>query len=113
MTAAEQKLRAFADSTRLRLLLLLRRQEMCVCDLAAVLKSPQPTVSRHLAHLRKASLVTVRKRGFWTFYSLSPARGAIHKRLLLCLDDCLSEEATFKKDQSAARRILAAGVCCR
>jgi ArsR family transcriptional regulator, arsenate/arsenite/antimonite-responsive transcriptional repressor len=112
VTPSEQQLRAFGDTTRLRLLVLLREQEMCVCDLGAVLKSPQPTISRHLSHLRKAGLVRIEKRGFWTFYSLSPARGAVHKRLLKILDDCLKEEKSFQKDRSTARRLLQKGNCC-
>ena len=111
MTAAEVKLRAFADRTRLRLLLLLRAQEMCVCDLVDVIKAPQPTISRHLAHLRRAGLVKIRKQGFWTYYSLAPGRGAFHKSLLRSLDACLTEEKTFAKDQKLAAKLLRASRC--
>ncbi|HLL88285.1 MAG TPA: metalloregulator ArsR/SmtB family transcription factor, partial [Tepidisphaeraceae bacterium] len=54
--------RAFSDRTRLRLLHLLRAAggEVCVCDLVRVLGAPQPKVSRHLAYLRRAKLVTAR-----------------------------------------------------
>jgi len=111
MTSTEQKLRAFSDRTRLRLLLLLRKREMCVCDLVAVLKSPQPTISRHLAQLRHAGLVKVRKQGFWTYYSLVPPRGAVHKRLLATLDACLKEEKSFRKDQKIAAKLSRASRC--
>ena len=110
-TATEQKLRAFSDRTRLRLLLLLRKREMCVCDLVDVLKSPQPTISRHLAHLRQAGLVTMRKDGFWTYYSLLASRGAVHKQLLATLDACLKEEKKFAKDQKLAAILSRASRC--
>ena len=52
--------RAFSDRTRLRILCLLHQREFCVGDLVDILQAPQPTISRHLAHLRKAGLVAVR-----------------------------------------------------
>jgi len=60
--------RALADPTRLRLLSRLGRAEVCVCDLQADVGRDQPTVSRHLAMLRKCGLVTCRKEGRWCHY---------------------------------------------
>ncbi len=65
LTATPDLFRAFADPTRLRLLNLLLERELCVCDLCAVLDEIQPKVSRHLAYLRRAGLVTVRSDGNW------------------------------------------------
>ena len=56
---------AFADETRLRILNLLSVRELCVCDLCDALEQIQPKVSRHLAVLRAAGLVRVRRRGRW------------------------------------------------
>jgi ArsR family transcriptional regulator len=82
----------FADPTRLRLLALLgRRKELCVCDLCAVLGESQPKVSRHLAVLRRAGLVDVRREGRWKHYALAAPRSALHRTLLRCLRDDLSE----------------------
>ena len=55
--------RAFSDRTRLRILHVLRGGELCVGDIVEILRAPQPRVSRHLAFLRKAKLVLVRKQG--------------------------------------------------
>ena len=64
---------ALADATRRRiLLLLLKADERCVCELYQALKQPQPTVSRHLAILREAKLVMARKEGTWAYYRLHP-----------------------------------------
>lgn len=60
--------RGLADPTRLRLLARIGRQEVCVCDLQAEVRRDQPTVSRHLAMLRKCGLVTCRKEGRWCHY---------------------------------------------
>lgn len=88
---AESLIQAFAEPTRLRLLSLLHGGETCVCDLTDALRIPQPTASRHLAALRRAGLVTVRKDGLWSWYSLAPATGRVHRKLLECIAACREE----------------------
>ena len=83
---------AFANPIRLRILNLLQgRKEICVCDLCEVLSVAQPKVSRHLAVLRDAELVQVRREGRWKFYSLAEAPTAVHRTLLRCVRTCLME----------------------
>ena len=61
-----------SDETRLRCLLLLqKKQEICVCEFSHVLNSIQPKISRHLAHLRKSGLVLDERRGQWVYYRLN------------------------------------------
>src|SRR4051812_26679452 len=90
--------RAFSDPTRLRILMLLQAGECCVGDLVTVLELPQPSVSRHLAYLREAGLVTVRKEGQWCYYSLTPSEGAFHENLLRCLECCFNEVPDLQAD---------------
>jgi len=66
----ENFFKALADGTRLRLIQMLGEEELCVCDCVEVLKTNQPKVSRHLAYLRRAGLVTARRDGKWTYYRL-------------------------------------------
>ncbi len=61
---------ALADKTRLRLLNLMRDEEVCVCFFAEVLGESQPKISRHLAYLRNAELVKARRDGKWMHYSI-------------------------------------------
>ena len=61
---------ALADRTRLRLLNLLRGGEVCVCFFAGALGTNNPKISRHLAYLKRAGLVTARRDGKWMHYSL-------------------------------------------
>lgn len=58
-----QLFKAFADETRVRILNLLAQGEQCVCEFQQTLQVPQPTISRHLAYLRRAGLVEERKQG--------------------------------------------------
>jgi ArsR family transcriptional regulator len=60
--------KALGDETRLKLLHLVRDQEVCVCDLVSALGMPQGTLSHHLSLLQQAGLVTARKQGRWNYY---------------------------------------------
>jgi ArsR family transcriptional regulator len=63
-----------SDETRLRCLLLLQKEgELCVCELVYALDVIQPKISRHLAALRDAGIVTDRRQGQWIYYQLNPA----------------------------------------
>lgn len=59
-----------SEPTRVKILHILFRAEMCVCDLAAALGMHQPAVSQQLKILKQADIVTYRKEGKTTFYSL-------------------------------------------
>lgn len=64
-------LKGLADRTRLRILALLASGELCVCTLCDGLRLSQPTVSRHLAYLRRVGLVRTRKAGKWVHYRIA------------------------------------------
>lgn len=61
---------ALADRTRLRLLNLMNGREVCVCYFVEILGQSQPKVSRHLAYLRRAGVVSARREGKWMHYSI-------------------------------------------
>ena len=104
--------RVFSDHTRLRILRLLQDGPLCVGDLVAILGAPQPTVSRHLAYLRRAGFVDARQHGLWMFYELAPARSALHDKLLECLAVCAPLLPEGKGDAVRARRVRRSGGCC-
>jgi ArsR family transcriptional regulator len=66
---------ALADRTRLRLLNLIADREVCVCYLVEILGLSQPKISRHLAYLRRAGIVTARRDGKWVYYRLERPEG--------------------------------------
>ena len=84
---------AFSEEIRIRLLRLLRERERNVGDLVAATGVPQPSVSRHLACLRRAGLVRARAEGSHRFYRLAPADHPFHACLLACLGRCLAGSA--------------------
>jgi ArsR family transcriptional regulator len=95
--------RAFSDRNRLRILHLLQQGEMCVGDIVSALQVPQPRISRHLAYLRRAGLVKVRRSGLWAFYSLPEPKSPFHQNLLACVTCCFREVPELKADAERAK----------
>lgn len=63
--------KVFGDSTRIRILFALFKEELCVCDLAEVLSMTQSAISHQLKILKQAKLVKSKRDGKQVFYSLS------------------------------------------
>lgn len=66
--------KALADTTRLKIMMLLGIREMCVCEIMVALDLTQPTASHHLGILEAVDLVEDRREGKWVFYSLRDKR---------------------------------------
>ncbi len=99
-------MKACADQTRLRLLNLLATEgEVCVCHLVDVLATNQPKVSRHLAYLKRAGLVSDRKDSLWVHYRLSESLAEHASRLLDCLNSCCVESPEMQQDVSKLRQV--------
>ncbi len=62
--------KAFCDENRLMILEMLQSGEKCACILLDKLAITQPTLSHHMKILRKSGIVTPRKEGKWTHYSI-------------------------------------------
>ncbi len=82
-------LQALADPHRLRIVLMLRRREQCVCHLTESLGLSQATVSHHLAVLKRAGLVRARRDpadARWVHYSLGPTAPRLGRTMIALLD---------------------------
>jgi ArsR family transcriptional regulator len=104
-------LKAAGETTRLRILNLLRQGTICVCDLQAVLGLPQPTVSRHLAALRHAGLVRDSREGPRVLYSLAPATSGRLRAFHHFLAELCPSEPLLQKDLLALEKALEKGEC--
>ena len=80
--------KGFADPIRIRILNILAAGELCVCDIGAILKLPQSSVSRHLAYLRRARLVETERAGKFAHYRLAEPRHVVHRNLQTCVRSC-------------------------
>ena len=99
-------LKAAAEITRLRILNLLRMGSVCVCDLQAVLRLPQPAVSQHLGLLRHVGLVMDQRQGKRIVYSLAPATTPQMEVLRQLVERCSACEQILQDDL----RVLAEGL---
>ena len=90
--------RALADRTRLRVINLIGNEEVCVCFLVEVLKTSQPKVSRHLAYLRRAGLVSSRREGKWMNYRLCEPGDADAARIFCDVREWLATNAEMHND---------------
>ena len=111
LTHIEALFKALADATRLRILALLVSGEVCVCELHGALKLPQPTVSRHLAYLRRSGLVATRRDGLWVHYRLAPLDDIVLRTLTDIVTHALSHVDTIAKDGDRLRK--ATGCCVK
>lgn len=93
-----RQFKAFSDETRLRILHLLLKGELCICELMEVLELSQSKVSRHMAYLKNAGLVNDRREAVWVYYSLTEPRNKIHASQLKCLAGCFEDDEVLKRD---------------
>lgn len=66
-----QLLKLVSDHSRLRILCVLKNNELCVCDIIQNIHLSQSLISHHLSDLKNAGLVVDRKEGKWAYYSLT------------------------------------------
>ena len=92
--------KALADNTRLRLIHLLGDDELCVCSCVEVLRTNQPKISRHLADLRRAGLVTARRDGKWTHYRLTQPSDRHIARIFSELRARLANDPQMQSDKA-------------
>lgn len=97
---------ALADRTRLRLLNLMNGREVCVCYFVEILKQSQPKISRHLAYLRKAGVVSARREGKWMHYCMERPTDAGAAAILE------STLAAFESDREMQSDLLRLGKAC-
>ncbi len=98
---------ALSDRTRLRLLNLMSEEEICVCYFPEVIGTNQPKISRHLAYLRKAGLVSVRREWKWAHYRLTEPENARAAKVFREILEWLKEDEEMRRD-----RVQMMQMCC-
>jgi ArsR family transcriptional regulator len=99
--------KALSDPTRLRLLNLMAAGEVCVCFFVEILDETQPKISRHLAYLRRARLVTARREGKWMHYGIVMPQEPGQAEVLKTVLDVVAANPRMRRDRLALER-----VCC-
>jgi ArsR family transcriptional regulator len=100
--------KALADRTRLRLINLIGDDEVCVCFFVEVLKLNQPKISRHLAYLRRAGVVSARREGKWIHYRIVAPPDARAANIFQEVRAWLANEPVMKSDRARLQKICGA-----
>lgn len=96
-----RRYKALGHPARLRLAMMLRQGELCVCQMIAVLGLAASTVSAHLKELRRAGLLAERKQGRWVYSSLTGEGAEVVGSLAAELDG----DAQLAADAEAVERL--------
>ena len=99
--------KALADRTRLRLINLMGDTEVCVCFFVEVLKLNQPKISRHLAYLRRAGVVSARREGKWIHYRIVEPPDSHAANIFREVRTCLADDPSMHSDRARLQKI-----CC-
>ena len=103
----EDLFKALSDPIRLRLLNLIGEQEVCVCFFVEALDAPQPTISRHLAYLRRVGLVNARRDGKWMHYSVVTPKSKEAADVLKASLRAMKADLAFQRDHARLNK-----ACC-
>lgn len=104
--------KALADRNRIRILKLLEKRKMCVCELAYVLEVSQPAISKQLKKISNAGLIDSEQDGFWTNYYICP-KNNYAKKILKLLNLWLNEDVVIKNDLVKASKAVREKLCCK
>jgi len=111
MDNLEKIFKAVSDRNRMRIIKLLEKRAMCVCELAFVLGISQPAISRHLKKMILAGLVDSQQDGFWTNYFLNTS-SEYSRTITRMMKGWLSDDATVMRDESKAKKANREKLCC-
>jgi len=105
-------LKAVADKNRMRILKMLERKSMCVCELAAVLGITQPSVSKHLVILKNAGLIQDERNSQWIDYKL--CREIVNRYapvMLKQLEAWVNDDPCVKRDRKKSASLCRLEIC--
>jgi ArsR family transcriptional regulator len=114
MDAFVKVMKALSDPNRVRIVKMLQRRMLCVCEMQAVLGLAQPTVSKHLKILEEAGLVSREKDGLWVNYAVSDgSRSPYAASMLGNLRHWLSDDPELKSLLEGISDIDRKVICAR
>ncbi|MDK2562084.1 metalloregulator ArsR/SmtB family transcription factor [Romboutsia sedimentorum] len=107
-----QMLKALGDETRIRIVNILRKGSLCVCEIESILELTQSNASRHLNKLMNAKIVTYYKEAKYVYYKLDEETINKHSFIKELLDNELEKEEKLKYDYSILKDYKSAGLTC-
>ena len=112
MRAENKIFKALSDPKRLRIVKMLEKKPLCVCEITSILNLATSTVSRHLYLLREAGLILDEKKGKWVNYKLNPGSDRPDIREILNLiSGWLTDDKVIAADREKVRTIDRNKIC--
>lgn len=105
--------KALSDKNRIRIIKMLQKKPLCVCEITAVLKLAPSTVSQHLSILREAGFITDWKEGKWINYKINPEPNQSVSNALLFVQLQLEDDERIKKDRKIIETVDRLILCCK
>lgn len=92
--------KTLGDENRLRILGILFKQDLCVCEVEMVLNMTQSNVSRHLAKLKNAGIISYDKQAQWVYYEINKKFIERYPKLYELLLEESKISRTYEKDMA-------------
>jgi ArsR family transcriptional regulator len=105
-------MKALSEPNRVKIIKILQKRVMCVCEIQAALHLAQPTISKHLKVLEEAGLVNNRKDGLWVNYAIADGDKSPYAATMMGnLKHWLEDDHEMKKILSHLNSIDRADIC--
>ena len=108
----EKIFKALSDSNRIRIVKMLQKKALCVCEIKDILKLATSTVSKHLSILRSAGLIVDWKDGKWINYKINPEPESLVANALLYIQLQIEDDETIKNDRKLIICVDRNVICC-
>ncbi|MCX6154949.1 MAG: metalloregulator ArsR/SmtB family transcription factor [Candidatus Kapabacteria bacterium] len=104
--------KALSDKNRVRILLMLTKKKLCVCEIQDILGITVSTVSKHLSILRDVEFINDEKDGKWVNYSLNTAsKDIVLNQIMLILPFYLNDDELIKSDFEKVNTVCRKNLC--
>lgn len=104
--------KALGDENRLRILNLLRKGELCVCEIEVILDTTQSNASRHLTKLKHTGVITYEKKAQWVHYGVNQQFIDENKLLYRYISERMDQNNKFLKDLARLDKYKESGASC-
>jgi len=104
--------KALSDSNRIRILKMLEKRHLCVCEITKILNLASSTVSKHLSILRDAELILDEKDGKWVNYYLNQEKSDQYvQKLLPLIKSWLPDDDIILQDKEKVKTVDRNYIC--
>ncbi len=103
--------KCLSDPTRLRIVNLLLRGPLCVCDIQQALEEPQVKMSKHLGYMRKHGLLVVERKANWNFYEIASDLPEAVKNCLKAIESGTTSDSQLRADLERLRAVETTACC--